>query len=68
MNINFLNILLVLILVPLKNMAQVDSTTITYQEYIAAVLKFHPIAKKAELKIRQGDNALLSAKGNLDPT
>lgn len=47
--------------------AQVDSTVLTYEEYIQSVLIFHPIAQQADLKIKSAINNNLAAKGFFDP-
>ncbi len=48
--------------------AQVDSTILSYEEYLINILNYHPVAKQANLKIALADLNWLSAKGNLDPT
>ncbi len=48
--------------------AQVDSTVLSYEEYLINILNYHPIAKQANLKVELADISWLSAKGNLDPT
>ncbi len=48
--------------------AQADSTILSYEDYLVNILKYHPIAKQAELKLKLADLEWLSAKGNLDPT
>jgi len=59
-------ILLVFNLIALS--AQSDSSNVlTYQEYLENIVSFHPIAKKADLKILSAKAELLGAKGNLDP-
>jgi len=48
--------------------SQVDSTLIlTYEAFISQVLNHHPLAKKADLKLRSAQAELLGAKGLLDP-
>lgn len=47
--------------------AQPDSMVLTYQEYLQNIILFHPIAKKAKLKLKLGEAEVLAAKGNLDP-
>ena len=46
---------------------QSDSIVLTYQEYLENLVNYHPIAKKANLRIKSGEAELLAAKGNLDP-
>ena len=48
--------------------AQIDSSTLSLNEFIENIRLFHPLAKKADLKIDFAAAELLSAKGNLDPT
>lgn len=47
--------------------AQSDSTILTYKEYLDNIIQFHPIAKKADLKLKLAKVGMLEAKGNLDP-
>ncbi|GLR19538.1 hypothetical protein GCM10007940_41540 [Portibacter lacus] len=47
--------------------AQSDTTILTYNEYLENIIQYHPIAKKADLKIKFAKAEMLSAKGNLDP-
>lgn len=47
--------------------AQSDSTIFTYRAYLLNLLKYHPIAKQADLKVKLGEAELLAAKGNFDP-
>ncbi len=49
------------------NFAQVDTTIFTYSEYLENVVRYHPVAKQAALKINLAEAEWLSAKGNLDP-
>ncbi len=48
--------------------AQTDSKILTYNEYIANILMFHPIAKQADIKLRRAIAEFFTAEGNLDPT
>ncbi|MEP7268465.1 MAG: TolC family protein [Saprospiraceae bacterium] len=48
--------------------AQSDTTIFTYQEYIENITKYHPIVKKADLKLKFGEAEIVKAKGNFDPT
>jgi len=50
-----------------NNYAQVDSITLTYKKYLENIINYHPVAKKADLKIRLANAETLAAKGNLDP-
>jgi len=45
-----------------------DSTILSYEEYLINILNYHPVAKRANLKLELADLEWLSAKGNLDPT
>lgn len=52
--------------IPYTN-GQTDSITITYKEYLENILSYHPLAKKADLRIQLAKAETLGAKGNLDP-
>ncbi len=52
--------------IPVAN-GQADSLTITYKEYLENIISFHPLAKKAELRIKLAQAETLDAKGMLDP-
>ncbi|MFT4760164.1 MAG: outer membrane protein TolC [Paraglaciecola sp.] len=47
--------------------AQTDTTTLTYQEFLTNIIRFHPIAKQADLRLDFADAEWMLAKGNLDP-
>ena len=47
--------------------AQSDTTVLSYQEYLANILKYHPLAKQAALQLDLAKAEWLAAKGNLDP-
>jgi len=47
--------------------SQSNNIELTYKEYLENIIEYHPIAKKANLKIELGEAEMLSAKGNLDP-
>lgn len=47
--------------------AQPDQQIFTYESYIDNILRYHPIAEKADLKTRLAEAESLSAKGGLDP-
>lgn len=47
--------------------AQSDTTILSYPEYLANILKYHPVAKQANLRLDLAEAEWLSAKGNLDP-
>lgn len=47
--------------------AQPDTTVLSYQAYLANIVKYHPLVKQANLKIDLGNIELLAAKGLLDP-
>jgi hypothetical protein len=46
--------------------AQIDSVVFTYNEYLLNILKYHPIAKQAALKMDMADAEWLAAKGQFD--
>ncbi|NND32653.1 MAG: TolC family protein [Saprospiraceae bacterium] len=46
---------------------QIDSTILTYREFMDNVIRFHPLSRKADLKSRMAEAEWLSARGNLDP-
>lgn len=46
---------------------QDSATVLRYETYMEAVLRHHPLAQKAELKIKLAAAEMLGAKGNLDP-
>ena len=48
--------------------AQGDSTIFSYNDYLINILKYHPIAKQADLKIDFAAAESLAAKGEFDPT
>ncbi len=58
----------ILLLNVLGGQAQSDSTILSYEAYLVNILNYHPIAKRANLKLELADLEWLSAKGNLDPT
>lgn len=47
--------------------AQPEPNILTYPEYLENILRFHPVARQAELKLQLGDAERLKAKGKLDP-
>lgn len=47
--------------------AQTDTTTLSYQEYITNILLYHPLAKQANLKMDMAEVEWLAAKGAFDP-
>ena len=47
--------------------AQSDSTILTYSEYLENLLIYHPLAKKANLRLAFAQAERLAARGNLDP-
>ncbi|MDB4285780.1 TolC family protein [bacterium] len=47
--------------------AQSDTTTLTYRAYVDNILKYHPLAKQANLRIDVGEAGLRAARGNFDP-
>jgi len=47
--------------------AQSDSVVLSFPEYISNITQYHPVAKKANLKLDFASAEWLSAKGNLDP-
>lgn len=42
-------------------------TVLYYQEFLDNILRYHPLAKQADLKIQLGEARRVEAKGNLDP-
>jgi len=46
---------------------QINTDTLTYDEYIAYILEYHPIARQANLKLDLAEAERLAARGNLDP-
>ena len=47
--------------------AQSADTIYTYAEYLRNIIEYHPVAKKANLKLQFAQAEKLAAKGNLDP-
>lgn len=47
--------------------AQSDTTTLSYQEYITNILLYHPLTKQANLKMDLANVEWLAAKGAFDP-
>lgn len=47
--------------------SQSNTDTLTYDEYIAYMLEYHPIARQANLKLDLAEAERLAARGNLDP-
>ena len=47
--------------------SQTDSTSLTYNEFLSNIIRYHPIALKADLKRDIAATEWLAAKGNLDP-
>ena len=49
-------------------LAQSDSTVLlTYDEYLENILNYHPITKKADLRMTLAKAEMLGARGNFDP-
>ncbi len=46
---------------------QSDTTILNYKEYLENILTYHPIAQKADLKLKLAKAELLGAKGFVDP-
>lgn len=46
---------------------QTNNIELAYKQYLENLLKHHPIAKQANLRLELGAAELLGAKGNLDP-
>lgn len=46
---------------------QSDTTILAYNEYLENLLTYHPLAKKAELRMVLAQAERLAARGNLDP-
>ncbi|MCB9201468.1 MAG: TolC family protein [Flavobacteriales bacterium] len=49
-------------------MCSLQSQVYTLEDFIADVKQNHPIAKQSNLKIQEGENLLVYAKGQMDPT
>ena len=47
--------------------AQEDSLVLSYDQYMENILRFHPVARKADLKLRSAAANWLSVRGNFDP-
>ncbi|MBT8220025.1 MAG: TolC family protein [Bacteroidia bacterium] len=47
--------------------SQADSVTLSYKAYIENIFQYHPIAKTADLRIKEAEAEMLDARGNLDP-
>ena len=47
--------------------AQSDTTTLTYREYISNIILYHPLAKQANLNMELAEMEWLAAKGLFDP-
>jgi outer membrane protein TolC len=57
-----------LLISPLTSIAQVSEvSTLSFEEFLGFVKKYHPVAKQAELKISAGQAELLKARGGFDP-
>ncbi len=50
-----------------ESFGQSENSVLTYNQYIENILFYHPISKKANLKLKIADAEILGAKGNLDP-
>ncbi|HMQ48189.1 MAG TPA: TolC family protein [Saprospiraceae bacterium] len=46
---------------------QSDSTVLTYQEFLDNVVRYHPLARKANLQFQLAEAERLAARGTLDP-
>ncbi|WP_236975063.1 TolC family protein [Membranihabitans maritimus] len=55
------------ILCCIQGYSQTDQVILSYNEYINAIKRFHPVARQADLKVQLGDAEMLKAKGNFDP-
>lgn len=44
-----------------------QNKVLSFEEYLAAVRKYHPVAQQAEILIDQADAQLTGARGSLDP-
>lgn len=47
--------------------AQETPTTLTFEEYIGYVKKYHPLVKQANLKLNEAEAYLMKARGAFDP-
>lgn len=67
MRIRYTFILCFLGIYTFNGFGQVDTTILTYEEYLENILSYHPISKKADLRTRLAEAETLGARGNLDP-
>ena len=67
-NKRIISFLFILICIFNTLQSQNDTSTLSLAEYIENIRLFHPLAKKANLKLKLAAVELFSARGNLDPT
>ncbi len=60
-------ILFGLLLLPVKLMAQTDTTVVSFDTFMNIVKANHPVSKQADLLIETGEANLRRARGNFDP-
>ncbi|MFN7198652.1 MAG: TolC family protein, partial [Bacteroidota bacterium] len=60
-------LLLCLVLVAARSKAQPSPITLSFEELTAMVIKYHPIAKQAEIQIDQAKQDLRISRGAFDP-
>ncbi|GHA29251.1 transporter [Salinimicrobium marinum] len=53
--------------VSLLQAQETSPEVLTFEEYMAFVKKYHPVARQAELQISEGEANLLKARGGFDP-
>lgn len=64
---NFLVFVLAILLHSIPSKGQMDSTMLSFKDYIGLVLDHHPLAQSALLNLASADAELLKARGSLDP-
>lgn len=59
--------ILLCFLVNHQTQAQTDSLVLSYEDYMANIVLYHPVAQQANLKEQLAEAEWLAAKGNFDP-
>lgn len=67
MNIKKIAMFLLLAPVSLLSGQELQPEVLGFEEYLAYVKKYHPVARQAQLRISQGEAQLLKARGGFDP-
>lgn len=57
-----------LLFLPVMSMAQEQETAFTFKEFIEQVMRHHPGAVQADLKLAEGESLVMQARGNFDPS